>query len=288
MTEIFGAVAGALSIAALFNNCVQCFEYLQLGRQFGRDFEHYQLKLDIAKLRLTRWGESVKVNEDPRFANPATSDRDARQVQAILENLETLFQTVHRSSKRYSIDAEQRELVTFETNQMQPVFRRLHNRLDSLTRQRQKQTSYFKKAAWALYDCKSFDKMIRQISGFVEDLEKILPQERIRHRLAELEIEDIDHEASLMTLKAAAVSTDNLLLSILEQRIEKVTARNCVNHLNGEDGARVLVGNAWNGSALTFNSGALDQTHNTVHSVSAKGHSAMQIGNTYGGKGIFD
>jgi hypothetical protein len=35
MAEVFGTVAGALSVAALFNNCVDCFEYIQLGRHFS-------------------------------------------------------------------------------------------------------------------------------------------------------------------------------------------------------------------------------------------------------------
>jgi hypothetical protein len=34
MAEVFGTVAGALSVAALFN-CVDCFEYIQLGRHFS-------------------------------------------------------------------------------------------------------------------------------------------------------------------------------------------------------------------------------------------------------------
>lgn len=54
MAEIFGTIAGALSVAALFNDCVECFEYIQLGRHFGRDYETYQLKLDIAMTRLAR------------------------------------------------------------------------------------------------------------------------------------------------------------------------------------------------------------------------------------------
>lgn len=38
MAEVFGIVSGALSVAALFKNCVDCFEYIQLGRNFGRDY----------------------------------------------------------------------------------------------------------------------------------------------------------------------------------------------------------------------------------------------------------
>jgi hypothetical protein len=38
MAEVFGVVAGSVSVAAIFNNVVDCFEYVQLGGHF--DFDH--------------------------------------------------------------------------------------------------------------------------------------------------------------------------------------------------------------------------------------------------------
>lgn len=38
MAKVFGVIAGALNVAALFNNCIDCFEFVQLGRRFGRDY----------------------------------------------------------------------------------------------------------------------------------------------------------------------------------------------------------------------------------------------------------
>jgi hypothetical protein len=98
MAEVFGTVAGALSVAALFNNCVDCFEYIQLGRHFGRDFERCQLKLDIAKTRLSRWGEAVEVNKDPRFASDSPGDQASRQAKVILEQIEQLFQSASKTT----------------------------------------------------------------------------------------------------------------------------------------------------------------------------------------------
>ncbi|RKK66012.1 hypothetical protein BFJ69_g15783 [Fusarium oxysporum] len=37
MAEVFGVVASALSVAALFNNVVDCLKYIQLGGNFGAD-----------------------------------------------------------------------------------------------------------------------------------------------------------------------------------------------------------------------------------------------------------
>ncbi|KAK8093428.1 hypothetical protein PG997_000113 [Apiospora hydei] len=104
MAEIFGIVAGALSVAALFDNCVDSFEYIQLGRHFGRDFERCQLKLDVARIRLGRWGSAVKINKDPRFDIVTPLDKKSQNVRAILEEIKQLFQVVQKSSKRYGIN----------------------------------------------------------------------------------------------------------------------------------------------------------------------------------------
>ncbi|KAH6960016.1 hypothetical protein BKA56DRAFT_500563, partial [Ilyonectria sp. MPI-CAGE-AT-0026] len=78
--------------------------------------------------------------------------------------------------------------------------RELHGRLGVVARQRQKQTGLLKKAAWALYDGKNFDKLVEQI---VDDLEKLFPVETTRRKLVELEIEEVDDEPSLMALQDA-------------------------------------------------------------------------------------
>ncbi|KAH7124960.1 prion-inhibition and propagation-domain-containing protein [Dactylonectria estremocensis] len=288
MAEVFGTVAGALSVAALFNNCVDCFEYIQLSRHFGRDFERCQLKLDIAKIRLGRWGEAVAINDDPRFATDAPDDRDSRQVQGILEEIELLFQAVQKSSKRYEINARQDDLMRFEDKDMQPVVRGLHGRLGVITRQRQKRTGLLRKAAWALYDGKNFDKLVEQITGFVDDLEKLFPVETTRRKLVELEIEEVDDEPSLMALQDAAVGTDSVLSEAVAEKIEGIAGRNYAKDIKGEEMARVRIGNEWSETALARGTGIADRTANLADSVEAKGTSAVHIGNQYGGRGIFD
>ena len=150
--EAFGTVASALSVAALFNNCVNCFEYIQLGRHFARDYERCQLKVDVAKIRLSRWGQAIAINDDPRFASYQTEDESIQKIQAILEEIEQLFQTLQKASKRYTIGAKQEDLEHLQPRAMKPVAQKLHSRLNKVVSQRQKGTSFVKKAAWALYD----------------------------------------------------------------------------------------------------------------------------------------
>ena len=66
MAEAAGLVVGVVALAGLFNNTVECFEFVQLGRTFEKDFQTSQLKLDSARLRLSRWGKSLDLDEDIR------------------------------------------------------------------------------------------------------------------------------------------------------------------------------------------------------------------------------
>ncbi|KAL5610634.1 hypothetical protein FOBRF1_006751 [Fusarium oxysporum] len=286
MAEIFGTVAGALSVAALFNNCVDCFEYIQLGRHFGRDFERSQLKLDIAKTRLSRWGEAVAIHEDPRFATNAPDDRDGRQAKAILEEIGLLFQTVQKSSKRYEINSSEDDLACLEDNDMQPVVRRLHSRLGLVARQRQKQTGLLKKAVWALHDNRNFDKLVEQVTGFVDDLEKLFPVETTCRRLVELEIEEVDDEPSMLALYGAAVDTDKVLSEAVARKIEGIAVKIYAKDIKSEEMARVRVGNEWSEAALGRGTAITGQTASRVDSVAARGKSAVHIGHQYGGRGI--
>ena len=54
MAEPFGIIADAVDIAAAFAACVDCFEYIQLGRRFGRDYQTDLLSLNFVRLHLTR------------------------------------------------------------------------------------------------------------------------------------------------------------------------------------------------------------------------------------------
>lgn len=288
MAEIFGSVAGALSVAALFNNCVDSFEYIQLGRHFGRDFERCQLKLDVARVRLGRWGNAVKINEDPRFDIVIPLDKESQTVRAILEEIEQLFQVLQKSSKRYEINATPGDLGCCEVAGMQPTGRSLHNRLAAITTRRKNSTSIFQKAAWALYDAKNFDKLIEQTTGFVDDLEKLSPTEVVRRQLAELEIEEIDNESSLVVLRDAAVDIDYVLSEVVVKKIEVSGGRNRAGDIRILNSARVQVGDYWSTDAITRGLNVVGQTTNEAGSIDAQDSSGVRVGQSYGGRDIFD
>lgn len=288
MAELFGIVASALGVASLFNNCVDCFQYVRLGRRFGRDYERYQLRLDIAQTRLGRWGEAVKINSHPRFHSSAPADQSVQVAQSIIEQIMFLFEFARKTSKRYELSADKQDLVVCEDKDMKPVGRALHRRLKDLACRRQKDTSLVKKTAWALYDGKSLEKIIDEITGLIDDLEKVFPVEAVCHKLAETEIEEVEDEPSLTMLKDAAGGIDAALSDAAAQKIDAIAGRNSAKDVRMEDRARVHLGHVFAEAALHREIHIRDQTINSVETVVAKGESGIQIGNTYGGKGFWD
>ncbi|EWG54255.1 hypothetical protein FVEG_12515 [Fusarium verticillioides 7600] len=128
MAEIFGVVSGAIGVTAIFKQCVECFEYIQLGRHFSRDFGRYRLKLKIVKRWLDRWGEGVSIDKNPRLNAPELDDTLAREIKAILEEIVLPFQTINKSSKRYEITASKEDLECLGNENLEPVFQRRNTR----------------------------------------------------------------------------------------------------------------------------------------------------------------
>lgn len=286
--EIFGAVASALNVAALFNNCVDCFEYVQLARQFGQDYERCQLKVDIIRTRLSRWGQAVAINEDPRFAATSPADPLAQQVRSVLEEIGLLFESLRKASRRYEQGAKAQDLVLFQSGDMQPPYNHLHGHLARAVQERQNTTSLLKKAAWALYDGKKFERLIEQMKDFVTDLEKICPAEAVRDRLVQLEIEGVVEEPALTALSEAASGVDSALADAAAQKAEQIAARNQTGQIRTQDKARVRVGDEFAEPVLGRGMPIANQARNTTGDVDAKGESRIHVGNKYGGRGIFD
>lgn len=145
------------------------------------------------------------------------------------------------------------------------------------------------KTAWALYNGKSLEKIVDQIPYWVDELEKLFPIEVAHQKLAEIEIEEVDDELGLRTLKdAAARAIDSILEVAMGRKVDAIEGKNSAGNVKTEDRARFQAGNIFSEGALQRKILVKDQTNNSAETVSAKNESRVQIGNVYGGKGIWD
>jgi hypothetical protein len=286
--ETFGVVAGALSVAALFNSCVDCFGYVQLGRNLGLDYEHHKLKLSLLQARLSRWGETAAVHDDPRFATTSPNDDPTQRVQSVLEGIELLFQAARETSNRYEQSAAPNELVIWDENDLPLTDQRLRRHLGQVVHERQRQISFVKKTAWALWDGKNLDKLIGQIAGLVDDLEKICPATAAHGcQLAQLELKGIDEGRDLTAIQDAAGGVDNILAKAAQDKAD-MASRNRAGRVDIQDEARLRIGSHVSEAVLARGFGMTDRSSNSTDSVNARGRSRVHIGASFGGRDIFD
>ncbi|CZR58313.1 related to Heterokaryon incompatibility protein s [Phialocephala subalpina] len=277
MAEIFGVAASALSIAALFNNVVDCFEYIQLGRNFGTDYQTCQLRLDIARLRLSRWGAAVDINDNVRFAEIKPIDDEACTAKSTLEQILNLFSRAYTESSAFKLRARADDLVLSDpsTNADQTIVA-LRNSMHELARKRQKRTSLSKKISWALYKHKYLTRLIVDINELLDSLESIFAQPEAYKRMVEVEIEEISDEPRLQILSEAA-EDDMLLCQAVNKRLQMLGG-NTIDKANVSETAKVRVGNENVAQGTRANARA---TANRIGELNAKGSSKVHVGDNF-------
>ena len=106
--EPAGLAVGVIALAGLFNNAVDCFDYIQIGRSFGRDYHTGLLKLDVARLRLTRWGQAVGLgpilDKATSLQSTTLAVENISVAESLLGQIQALFKDA-QDSKRFPQDA---------------------------------------------------------------------------------------------------------------------------------------------------------------------------------------
>ncbi|KAF3481171.1 kinesin light chain [Arthroderma uncinatum] len=225
MAEAAGLVVGVVGLAALFNNAVECFDYVQLGRKFGKDFQTCQLKLDNAKLRLSRWGAALGLNEGAggRLKIPP---QEMAQAEALMGQILELFADAEGISDKFKCQART-DVADVTTDlslavcdprtDLDPALRELHEKMRELAITRQKQTGLRQKAKWALYEKKNFTGLLEDITELVDALVNLFSASQSRQReLCESEVAVLGGTGNnLSLLRDIAAQQDRLLETVI-------------------------------------------------------------------------
>jgi hypothetical protein len=254
--EVGGLTVGVLALAGLFNNAVDCFEYVQLGRNFGKNFQTSLLKLDNARLRLSRWGQSVGMSGDlndlQSLNQTLGSAQDKGKAEGILGQILELFAEAEGVSSKIKCRVKPNDatLIVYDPQtDLEPMTATLHQKMRELCIKRQNRTGLRQKAKWALYEEKHFRRLIEDVTDLVNDLVDLFPAAQASQRaLCEIEVSELGTEESLPVLKEIAASQDKYL----EAAIAKV-----VEDRKGNSYSVTFSGNNNSGFQVAHNSGAI-------------------------------
>ncbi|KAI9847323.1 MAG: hypothetical protein M1837_002910 [Sclerophora amabilis] len=287
------AAGVAVGTAALFSTCVQCFGYIQLGRNFSKDYDKCLLRLDLVKHRLLRWGRSVGIDAD---ADPVLSscglqmagatEEDVEMVRRLLEQIKGVFDDAEGISRKFESEAGPNELVPLDTTLRRDNYiDKLRANMHDLSMQGRKRPSFAKKAKWAFWGVEQFNTLIADVSGLATALAELFPASKETQRqLCARDLSEIvgpDDEEGLMVLKAASAGVDPFMESTVANVIDKREGHSYLN-VRASDDARMA-----NGDQVVAGTQVTGYSH-SYEDVSASGRARVQNGNTYGGKSVFD
>ncbi|KAF2865052.1 small s protein [Massariosphaeria phaeospora] len=254
MAETTGLVVGVAALAGLFNNTVECFEFVQIGRSFGRNFQTSQLKLDNARLRLSRWGKSLGLDDDVgdtvslqgRFESESV-----KRAEKLLGQTLDLFAVAEGVSNKFKnrADPQDNDLVVYDPQtDLDPSMAKLHQKMRQLSIERQNRSSVWKLAKWALYEEKHLQRLIDDITGLVDSLVELFPAaQQSQLELCDTEVAAIGDREEMLVLREIAATQDKLL----EQAIARA--------VNGAGSSHHVVfsGSGNSGLQLGHNSGTM-------------------------------
>ncbi|PLB51560.1 hypothetical protein P170DRAFT_471495 [Aspergillus steynii IBT 23096] len=200
----------------LLNDAVRSFGHIQLGGNFGASFQTSLLKLDVVRLRLTRWGHAVglaNLNDVKSLKTADLAPEDKEQVQSLLEQIMELFEDAESASKRFKKRAGKTAAPALDPAQeLDNVSASLHLKMQNLAIKRQGEIT-LEQSEWTLYEEKSFMRLIEDISELVDGLIDLFPEsQEEQRRMCASEVSELStNDESLQLLKEAAAGRDKLL-----------------------------------------------------------------------------
>ncbi|KAL8866177.1 MAG: hypothetical protein Q9198_009004 [Flavoplaca austrocitrina] len=275
MAEAFGIVAGTVSVAAAFSACVDCFEYVQFGRHFGRDYQTDLLALNCSRLRLSRWGQAVDILNDPKMGRPDATPEHFQTVKDRLHQILVLFADSAKISQQYTTGED---LSVLSSDSMDSTFLALNNKMRELAIKRQKRSGILKITQWALYRKSEFKNLIEGISTLIDNIEKIFPAPQAQATLVRQEATELHDRGHLELIQNAAEGVDSLLQNATKEALSGHRYLNVL--VKGKVQAGDAVSSDWHGKAVGAS--------HVYDGVIVDNDGKALIGNKYGGKDFWD
>lgn len=263
MAEPAGLAVGVFALVGLFNNAVDCFNYVQAGRNLGSSYVTCQIKLSNAQLRFTRWGEAVGLPPDIQQESQLDHDTLARnfdeakvrKAKARISHIIQLFAEAEDTSVKYKPHGSGPDAGVLPEDDRKAL--ELAQQVRNMSLKRKSKNSILQKASWALYRADAFKELLSDVADEVHNLEELFPAvATARQQLANREVDSLGTSTQLALLKEAAVSEevqDQLLAAALDKKLAQATGGSTTIYNNkfGDDNHGFQSGHV-SGGTFTF------------------------------------
>ena len=246
MAEIFGAVAGGVTLATLFRTCIEAFDLIQASRHQETDLKRLKLRLNIEKCRLYLWGEAMGLTRPPNVDQdrPIENIVFPELIRELLESIIELFQDSNKIRNKYGCrhgipedflrvdqDRPGELAAAFSNFAIQPPH---HTQAPRVVQ----------KFTWVIHDRKKFDRLVVVIKDLIDGLHCITStftpvaqqEERMTRRVSDIQdaetlsqiaevcSEDYPNVANVASTKAETISFASAHLPHVADWVEDVQA----------------------------------------------------------------
>ncbi|KAI0892495.1 prion-inhibition and propagation-domain-containing protein [Annulohypoxylon nitens] len=185
MAEIAGLVVGVVGVAGVigaFKDTIDLFNIFMSSREFGRDYEILDTKVDIERAILLQWADSVRLLR-PDYDKRLDDGVVQRAVAGILGCIKFLMGDEAQLKNRYGLKEkvevdEQGGGVSSATVIGGPRLTRFIQEFEAMnlrSKIRDKTTTFSKKACWVIRDKEKFERLVGELAHFTTKLMQIVP-----------------------------------------------------------------------------------------------------------------
>jgi hypothetical protein len=194
------------TLSTLFNNAVGCFEHVRLDHSFDTD-GWCSLRLDLATLRLSRWGKAVGLSNNPEdtqlLQDKTCVNKATRALKEILELFDTTKKISAKSKRYVELDTHKPAVTGVHANG-DPSVQSLHKKMQQLSIERLGQLPTSDKAEWTIYEKKYFNRLLEDITEQLRALPDVSENAKKEQlKLCELEVSGIESKTLLVLLRIA-------------------------------------------------------------------------------------
>jgi hypothetical protein len=204
--EAVGLAVGVASLAGLFSTCVECFNYIDLGRNYECDSEILFAKFHIQRVRLCLWGQLVGLAGGIEEENLKILAQQELGLTLCLRGIQTLLTNSKDLIEKYGLVGmdEGEELENLQLSTINRVDKLRSSLSAMLPKQVDGGPGVLERTKWALRDKDKFITLVEDLKDFVDGLHSVIPAIQPRHnRLVERGISSIrDNDALELVCEA--------------------------------------------------------------------------------------
>ncbi|KAK3294206.1 prion-inhibition and propagation-domain-containing protein [Chaetomium fimeti] len=200
--EPVGLAVGIAGLAGLFTTCIECFNIVQQGRYFGRDYWILEAKYANQRLRLQTWGRACGFTDANNRTNLPWNDDVRLAVEATLQRMAGLFQDHRTLYTRYGLSLAESESGKTSASAILGAFAsKLQARASSLVKAHTDAALPWSSSPrrpalptairWAVDDKRKFADLVQHLKDFNDDLEALTSELNVRHRQRDLIREEV-------------------------------------------------------------------------------------------------